>query len=265
MTAPVDELAADGITIVRRFLSADDAAALRATVNDIYAFMNSGPIAHRQLRFHFNQWYGVWLGPLPKFLRRARPDLAQRYERALGAIEAQVKAAFGPDWRFFPKRSYFRCHIGMKKTLPWHIDADAASIFRLAGDAINVWMPLYAVGTDLPSLELVPHSNAVMRKVPLLAGKDRYRDDAFASAIGPALTPRLELGDALVFDQFTLHRTQHLGSDDTLRSSCEFRFVRGATPTLHALSGWLRYRLNMLRTAADYVAAKAGAGRPLQR
>jgi hypothetical protein len=258
MTKPAEELAADGTAVVRGFLAPEDAAELCRTVTDIYAFMKSCPrISHRQLRFHFNLWHGVWLRPLPKFLRKARPDLAQRYDQVLGRIAAQVQRSFGQDWRFYPKRSYFRRHIGMVRAVTWHVDADAAAIFQVAGDAINVWMPLDKVGTDLPSLEVVPHSNAMMRKVPLLAGTERYRDDAFVATVGQASAPQLDVGDALVFDQFTLHRTQNVGSKDTVRTACEFRFVRHAAPTWHGVSGWLRYNLNVLFSPQGYFAAKA--------
>jgi hypothetical protein len=258
MPQPAEDLAADGATIVRGFLSPEDAANLHRTVTDIYAFMSScGTIPHRLLAFHFNLWHGVWLRPLPAFLRKAQPELAQRYAQSLDRVEAQVKGLFGSDWRFFPKRSYFRRHIGMVQKVPWHIDADAASIYRVAGEAINVWMPLDVVGTDLPSLDYVPRSHAVMRTVPMLAGNDKYRDDAFVGTIGTPATPQLTPGDALIFDQFTLHRTQQTGTEKTVRTACEFRFVRHAAPTLQGLSGWLRYNCNVLFSPGGYLAERA--------
>jgi Phytanoyl-CoA dioxygenase (PhyH) len=258
MTQPAEDLAADGATIVRGFLSPEDAADLRRTVNDIYAFMASREtISHRLLAFHFNLWHGVWLRPLPKFLRRTSPELQQRYQRALASVEAEVRRRFGADWRFFPKRSYFRRHIGMVQKVPWHIDADAASIYRVAGSAINVWMPLDTVGTDLPSLDYVPRSHAVMRTVPMLTGQEKYRDDDFVHGIGAPATPQLGVGDALVFDQYTLHRTQQVGTDKTVRTACEFRFVRHAAPTLQGLSGWLRYNVNVLFSPQGFVAERA--------
>jgi ectoine hydroxylase-related dioxygenase (phytanoyl-CoA dioxygenase family) len=141
--------------------------------------------------------------------------------------------------------------------VPWHIDADAASIYRVAGAAINVWMPLDPVGTDLPSLDFVPRSHTVMRNVPLLAGKDKYRDDAFVGTIGAPSTPQLAVGDALIFDQFVLHRTQNAGSADAVRTACEFRFVRHAAPTLQGLSGWLRYSLNVMFSPDGFLATRA--------
>jgi Phytanoyl-CoA dioxygenase (PhyH) len=253
-----EDLAANGAAVVRGFLSPEDAANLRRIVNEIYDFLGSCEhISNRLLDFHFHLWHGVWLRPLPAFLRKARPDLQQRYEQSLSAVEAQVGRTFGPGWRFFPKRSYFRRHFGMALKVPWHIDADAASIYRVAGSAINVWMPLDTVGTDLPSLDFVPRSHAVMRKVPLMTGKDKYRDDAFVETIGAPETPQLTAGDALIFDQFVLHRTQNAGSADAVRTACEFRFVRHAAPTLHGLSGWLRYSLNVMFSPDGFLATRA--------
>lgn len=258
MTQPAEDLAADGAAVVRGFLSPEDAANLRRTVDEIYVFLGSCEhISNRLLGYHFRLWHGVWLRPLPAFLRKARPDLQQRYEQSLGAVEVQVRRMLGPEWRFFPKRSYFRRHVGMALKVPWHIDADAASIYRVAGSAVNVWMPLDTVGTDLPSLDFVPRSHTVMRKVPLLTGKDKYRDDAFVGTIGMPETPRLAIGDALIFDQFVLHRTQQAGSADAVRTACEFRFVRPAAPTWHGLGGWLRYSFSVLFSRQGYLAARA--------
>jgi hypothetical protein len=91
----------------------------------------------------------------------------------------------------------------------------------------------------------------------LLAGKDKYRDDAFVGTIGAPSTPQLAVGDALIFDQFVLHRTQNAGSADAIRTACEFRFVRHAAPTLQGLSGWLRYNWNVLFSPRGYFATRA--------
>jgi ectoine hydroxylase-related dioxygenase (phytanoyl-CoA dioxygenase family) len=139
----------------------------------------------------------------------------------------------------------------------WHIDADGATIFRIAASVINIWLPLDAVGRDLPSLEIVPRSHAAMRDIAMLAGNNRSRDDAFVGGIGDPVTPQLELGDALIFDQFVLHRTQNVGSMDAVRTACEFRFVRRSRPTLHGFSGWLRYKCNVLISSPGLVATRA--------
>jgi Phytanoyl-CoA dioxygenase (PhyH) len=258
MTQPAQELAAEGVAVVRGFLTPDDAADLRRAVGEIYAVMDSrDSFPDRRLGENFRVWDGVWLNAVPAFLRRERPDLAARYEQSLRHVEAQVKRVLGPDWKYFAKRSYFRRHRGMGKKVAWHIDADGATIFRIAASVINIWLPLDAVGRDLPSLEIVPRSHAAMRDIAMLAGDNRSRDDAFVQDIGDAVIPQMQLGDALIFDQFVLHRTQNVGAADAVRTACEFRFVRRSRPTLHGFSGWLRYKCNVLISAPGLVATRA--------
>ena len=258
MTQPADNLATEGATVVRGFLAPGDAANLRRAVEEIYGVMDSSErFPNKLLENNFRVWDGVWLDALPAFLRHARPDLAERYEQSLRLVETQVKRVLGPAWRYFPKRSYFRRHRGMGKRVGWHADADGATIFRIAASVVNVWVPLDAVGTDLPSLEIVPRSHTALRGVPMLTGNNRSRDDAFVGALGPSSIPQLEVGDALIFDQFVLHRTQHVGTEDALRMACEFGFVRRSAPTLHGLSGWLRFKSSNAIAAGGLLAARA--------
>jgi hypothetical protein len=258
MTQPAENLTTDGVAIVRGLLALDDATSLRRTVEEIYAVMDSCEcFSNKLLGNNFRVWDGVWLNALPAFLRQARPDLAERYEQSLRLVESQIKHVVGRGWRYFSKRSYFRRQRGMGKKVGWHADADGATIFRIAASTINVWMPLDAVGKDLPSLEIVPRSHIVLRGVPMLTGNNRSRDDAFVGGLGPSSVPQLELGDALIFDQFILHRTQNVGAEDALRMACEFRFVRRSAPTLHGLSGWLRFKSNNAISAGGLLAARA--------
>ncbi|HTH33475.1 MAG TPA: hypothetical protein VL976_03800 [Xanthobacteraceae bacterium] len=62
------------------------------------------------------------------------------------------------------------------------------------GDVRQVWLPLDAVGTDLPSLDTIPGTHRKMRKLPCLTSGDYDRDDVFAAARGTAVTPRLNPG-----------------------------------------------------------------------
>ena len=258
MMQPAENLAIDGVATVRGLLAPDDAASLRRAVAEIYAVMDSCErFPNKLLGNNFRVWDGVWLKALPAFLRQARPDLAERYEQSLRQVESEIKRVLGPEWRYFPKRSYFRRHRGMGKRVGWHADADGATIFRIAASVINVWVPLDAVGIDLPSLEIVPRSHIALRGVSMLTGNDRSRDDAFVGALGPSSIPQLELGDALIFDQFVLHRTQNVGAADAVRTACEFRFVRRSAPTLQGLSGWLRFKSNNVISAGGLLAARA--------
>jgi hypothetical protein len=257
MTQPAEDLAANGAAIVRGFLSPDAAADLRRTAAEVYALMGACErFPDKRLGENFRVWDGVWLKALPAFLRRTRPDLADRYAQSLRLVDAQLKRALGRQWRYFPKRSYFRRHVGMGKKVAWHVDADGATIFRVAASSVNVWMPLDPVGSELPSLEIVPRSHAVMSRVAMLAGNNRSRDDAFVSTLGATSTPQLDVGDVLIFDQFLLHRTQNVGAENAVRTACEFRFVRPSLPTLHALSGWSRYKWNALFSSDGFFAAR---------
>jgi hypothetical protein len=227
----LEKLAADGVVEIRRFLSEARSVDLRSTVNDIYDAMNvDTDMGSRKLSHNFQQWNGVWLEALPSYLSARNPKLAATLSILLDDIGSETRRTFGSKWEFFPERSFFRRHLGRTALVPWHIDADAAAVAHLAGECINVWMPLDHVGTSLPSLDIVVGSGKVMRKIPKLTGDSRYRDDAFVSSIGGHTSaPILNVGDALVFDQYTLHRTQHVDGSDIVRTACEFRFVQNRT------------------------------------
>lgn len=217
-----------GDAVVPAFLKPDDAAELRATVLAIYDAIGAAPdLVNEDLADNFKRWHGVWVKGLPDFLNAHRPDLAARYRAIEGKIVARSLGIFGADWRLLPERSFFRRHIGMTKAVPWHIDADAAVVATLADQCINVWLPVDRVGEDLPSLEIAHGSRDHMRGVPLLSAAEAYRDDAFVAAHGwQTFAPRLNVGDALLFDQYTLHRTQNVPGADIVRTACEFRFAR---------------------------------------
>jgi Phytanoyl-CoA dioxygenase (PhyH) len=225
-----EALGADGVVAIRGFLAADRAADLRITVNDIYyAMASDGEIGDGELAERFQAWNGVWFGALPAYLAARRPELGARISGLLDDVINMTRRRFGYNWYFLPERSYLRRHVGMTKQVPWHVDADAASVAELGSaiESINVWMPLDHVGTSLPSLEVVAGSADVMRKIPHLTGDYRYRDDDFVAGIGGvASSPILDPGDALIFDQYTLHRTQRVSGQDIVRTACEFRFVK---------------------------------------
>jgi len=226
---PRQRLLDDGVTIVRGFLGDAETAALQRLVGEVYQAMAACPqIPDPGMAENYKRWNGVWLRPLPQFLKGNA--LATRYSQAAAKIARRTRSLLGGDWRLYPPRSYFRKYTGAEELVPWHIDADAAGIGR--AESINVWLPLNAVGANSPSLEIAAGSHRKMRALPLLTEGSRYRDDSFAASAGSAIiVPRLDPGDAAIFDQFTLHRTQPMaGVLD--RTSCEFRFIK--------LSGWRR-------------------------
>jgi len=210
--------------MVKPLLAPAEAAKVRSVIHRIYDLLAEREINHEHLRDHFNRWLGVWMMPLPEFLSKNDRDLLLEYEGVLRVVSDRVRSTLGNEWDFLPKQSFFRRHVGITKHLPWHIDADAAALGT--GRAMNVWIPLDSVGTDRPSLELVSGSSVAMRKLPLIEEGERSRDDAFVRTVGPSFVPKLDLGDAVVFDSYTLHRTQQVTGEST-RTACEFRFGAG--------------------------------------
>jgi hypothetical protein len=79
-----------------------------------------------------------------------------------------------------------------------------------------------------PSIELIPGSNKTMRKLPTLVAPNTTRSDEWVKEhiADPSWTPHAMPGDAILFDHWTLHRTQPLQKECVSRTSCEFRFVR---------------------------------------
>jgi Phytanoyl-CoA dioxygenase (PhyH) len=217
-------LGRDGFTVARRFLSASTAIELIAVGRAIYESLSvSETIEDPHLADHFRTWQGVWLPPLPQFLSGTSPELATRWQRVLDTVSHRAQRLLGEDWYLLEKCSFFRRPSSPTSLLRWHIDADGAQ----TGEAmcVNVWLPLDAVGVDLPGLSVVPGSHRKMRELPLLTDGDYDRDDEFAAALGPAVTPRLKPGDALIFDQYTLHRSQPTARSRFSRTSCELRFA----------------------------------------
>ena len=225
---PHVQLRTDGVAVVRKFLNGDQTTALRRLVASVYdAMATCSKFSNPDMAENFKQWNGVWLWPLPDFLNGHSPLTAQ-YHASLATVARRTRMLFGGGWRYYPLRSYFRKYTGAEELVPWHIDADAARVDR--PEALNVWLPLDAVGAGLPSLEMVVGSHDKMRQLPLLTGERRYRDDAFAASAGTKVVPQLDPGDAIIFDHFTLHRTQPRIGGIFERTSCEFRFIK--------LPGW---------------------------
>jgi hypothetical protein len=158
----------------------------------------------------------------------ARPDLRAQFDSAIAAVERRFRSLFDRHWRLEPKFSFVRRHRSTRLYLPWHIDADAAGIINTADYCINTWLPLDPVGDVLPSLELMPGSNKTMRTVPSLEGPEKTRTNDWVKANfpGESWIPHAAPGDAILFDHWTLHRTQCMVDETAVRTSCEFRFVR---------------------------------------
>jgi hypothetical protein len=231
--APAEQLAAEGTAIIRGFLDDQEMTKLTAVVGEVYDLLGiHADFLEGELGENFSIAGGAQLKPLAALLAAYYPRLHAQYAEVENTVCAKTRRLFGRRWRLHTHRSYMRRIAGTTVQVPWHIDADAANTWR--PNCFNVWLPLDPVGRDRPSLDVVCGSQRTMRRLPLLVDAARYRDDEFVAAIGSSSTPELNPGDALVFDQFTLHRTQCVASPATVRISCEFRFHDGLTASFVA-------------------------------
>lgn len=225
--SPARTFELEGYVIIRNFLDDETARELQSVVRDVYALMEQSRFTtdtDPDFECSYTSWRGIWLQELPAFLKTRSPVLAGRLSQLSQAVQNRVHKDLGGEWRYFPKRSWFRRHVGTARKVAWHIDADAAALDR--PDCMNVWLPVDAVGRDLPTLEIKPRSHWRMRALPPVGDEEVWRDDNLVDSFGPSLVPQLNPGDALVFDQYTLHRTQLVGDADMIRDACEFRFTR---------------------------------------
>ncbi len=143
-------------------------------------------------------------------------------------MEIEVKDWFGAAYHIQPQISFFRrCQNNAKGSVGWHCDAEAASTIKVGTDCITAWLPLDPVGRELPSLEMIVGSHNIMSKRPPNDYDGFHRANAWVSELpGTHIVPVIEImGHAMIFSQFTLHRTQPLDAS-VQRRSCEFRFVK---------------------------------------
>lgn len=154
----------------------------------------------------------------------------------------------------------------------WHLDLN----FVLDGAPFLVaWVPLEEVGEIRPGLDIcLPRRpvNVQTLLAPWKARASEGRDLVFPDAEVAAMfgapgyqtrTPRLSAGDALVFDQFVLHRTQRMPQATQPRHSFEFRMVDlGNLPALARRSSGLFCRSDP--SSADGVEFLVKDDRPLR-
>jgi hypothetical protein len=245
----------DGAVLVPKLLSADETRRLTAFVAEAYRICDrlvaQTAAVDRDLLDNFTLWRGIPIDALERHLRTHAPDRETELRAIRRAVAAAVNRSFGTTGlrlsrqRRLRDRSFFRRHHDSSKHVPWHIDADAAETARLAPDCFNVWLPLAEVGVEAPSLEFVLGSHRSMRQTALLDGDWRYRTEDWVDghASGRRWVPTLVPGDAVVFDQYTLHRTQTDATGHASRDSCEFRFM--TVP-----QAWLRHAKPIAEWAA---------------
>lgn len=205
--------------------------AVHASYNLLRQHINDDPpTLNVHLADHFTRRDALWMKELLEFLKNFEPNVCSLFYEVMIAVEVIFQSLFDTSWRLNTGFTFVRRCRSTADYLPWHIDADAASIINAAEYCINAWVPLDAVGNDAPSLDLVPGSNKTMRNLPLLPTAIASRTDDWIkdNFPGEAWTPRAVPGDAILFDHWTLHRTQRISRPNVLRTSCEFRFVQTA-------------------------------------
>jgi hypothetical protein len=223
----------NGAAKVAAFLSPHELGELRTAVNASYDLVqqhadDDPPTLAEYLVHHYKRWEGLWVKELRPYLDETRPGLRAQFDRVIAAAERRFRSLLDQEWRLEPNFTFVRRHRSTRKYLPWHIDADAAGIINTTDYCINTWLPLDPVGDVLPSLELIPGSNKMMQTVPSQEGKDKSRPDDWVknNIVGESWIPHAVPGDAILFDHWTLHRTQRMEQENAVRTSCEFRFVR---------------------------------------
>jgi hypothetical protein len=223
----------NGTAKVTAFLAPHELDELRTAVDATYELLrqhadDDPPTLSEYLADHYKRWDGIWVKELRGYLEQANPGLLAQFDSVITAAERRFRSLFDQDWRLEPTFTFIRRHRSSRLYLPWHIDADAAGIINSTDYCINTWLPLDPVGDVLPSLELMPGSNKKMRTVPSLDGGEKSRPDAWVRSTvgGESWIPHAVPGDAILFDHWTLHRTQRIEKENAVRTSCEFRFVR---------------------------------------
>jgi ectoine hydroxylase-related dioxygenase (phytanoyl-CoA dioxygenase family) len=206
---------------------------LRAAVDASYDLLrqhvrDNPATVNVHLADHFIRWDGLWMKELLVFLDNIAPEILHQFNNAIHIAEEQFHSLFSEDWQFNSSISWVRRHRSTALYLPWHIDADGASLLKTADYSINMWLPLDPVGDDAPSLEFIPGSNKTMRNLPILATTEAYRTPEWVNEnfTNQPWTPHAVPGDAILFDHWTLHRTQRVSRENVLRTSCELRFIR---------------------------------------
>jgi hypothetical protein len=137
-------------------------------------------------------------------------DIVRRYLGARPVMSASKWAL-----RRMPKR----------KISGWHQEANVFPKVPLR--TMNVWLTLTACGDDSPSLDVVPRRETEVHPVEngfMLPGPqfEEVAGDA------PRVSPRYEPGDAMLFDEMLIHRTNTDQAMDGIRYSIESWFFAPA-------------------------------------
>ena len=225
-------LPSSGVRIFKAALSPASAEALLQVARSLYAALearkndDAASLAEMDLRKSNDLWGGLRLSST---VALCHEDDIVGGLTLMAAATTVVESICG-RWSTIPlvawEHSFLRRLTPEKPAgVPWHCDAEAASTMLLPGweQIVSAWVPLVAVGESLPTLEVAVGSNAVMREQELVAAN--HRDAAWVEGLAlEKIAPTLDPGDAIAFDQTTLHRTQQVAVTAE-RVTLEVRFV----------------------------------------
>jgi ectoine hydroxylase-related dioxygenase (phytanoyl-CoA dioxygenase family) len=223
----------EGVAFFPSLLSPSDVADLKRIADQVYDLIEApiappGPNAWlvREVATSSATWGGI---PIDHVKSLAEDSSAA--ETCVSSIIETLARAAAPTSRskatFRSELSYVRRHRNKLTFAPWHFDALAAGSIK-QDPVFNAWVPLVDVGLNCPSLEFVPGSAHMMRS----GGFDQKPDEpgfptdlwmnthANANHICAVMKP----GDIVVFNHYTLHRTQVADFGNYTRTSAEMRF-----------------------------------------
>lgn len=195
--------------VVRWLVAPDLMRDLRAFVERAYVAMPGD--SREEVRTAL-KWGGLALSWL-------RPEIDTLIEPVVEAVEQRF-----PGAQLVDQFTVFR-RITRKTYIYWHMDADGTGSWT-RDPLFNCWMPLEDVGVDYPSLEVMTNSERVMREEGISPPGNRH--DKWVQERFPEpeiLCPKLNVGDALIFSHYLLHRTQPMDRLLGPRIGCEFRFA----------------------------------------
>jgi hypothetical protein len=220
--ADPDSLERDGYAVVRSIITKSLAAELRSLIESAFAAADEGRCAD-DMKAAIDatmEWGGLSFDA-------ASHLTGGKLDSVAAEIETGAAKATRLKLRFVPQVSNLRRQTVMVNFLQWHIDADGTGSISY-DPCFNVWMPLSKVGSDLPSIQLVRGSHKIMRVEPKLDAGYAVRPAEWVAERFPRAkieTPTLGLGDAVIFDHYTLHQTQPLPGRSGIRLACELRMT----------------------------------------
>lgn len=196
--------------------------------------------------------HALSFGELIRARGRALTDTAIRSVLEDGGGE-KLRWLLGDDLAFLVENCSMRFHEpgNTDSYLGFHLDAGFTGLSHLM---INLWVPLDRVGETCQSLTFLNPQADARPLIPkwreaFESAEDHFRprvrpqyslDELLALARDqgleqPFFTPILNPGDAMLFNQFTVHATQPLRNPTATRQSYEFRVAaHGRIPSFYS-------------------------------